>query len=161
VALFVFADFEAAEPVDVPEDLPPVAAFADRELVAAGFFAAGFFAVAFVAAFVAAFVETFALDEADVEAVLLRLPALERAAAAFDFDAEGRALAVEAAGAVPRTTSDWPGKISGRRSRLSSWSFFVVVPYRFAIPESVSPRRTTCITTDDPLRRDDDAADEP
>ena len=43
----------------------------------------------------------------------------------------------------PRITSDWPGKMSARRSPLARISAAVVVLYFFAMPPSVSPERTT------------------
>ena len=50
------------------------------------------------------------------------------------------------------TTSDWPGKISGRRSPFAFMSDAVVVWYALAIPPSVSPDFTMWVA---PPRVDD------
>jgi len=43
----------------------------------------------------------------------------------------------------PRITSDWPGKMSARRSPFARINAAVVVWYFLAMPPSVSPERTT------------------
>src|SRR5687767_3964638 len=47
--------------------------------------------------------------------------------------------------AAPRTTSSCPGWMTCFLRRLSRTMALTDVPYFFAIPPSVSPRRTTCV----------------
>jgi len=126
-----------------------VADLVDRaDLLAAGFLEAAFFAVGFFAADLLPLV-LFGDGAEEALAVVVGLTAATVMSAGvevscFDEDLVAAAICLEAdLGPSPRMTSDWPGKISGRRRLFARMSAAVVVLYLLAMLPRVSPERTT------------------